>query len=61
MRLEDRKDVPDETPNVTQFARVEDAEPTGEIVGDSDVVCIEHEVSEGDMDREEGGGEEEPQ
>lgn len=53
--------APDEAPDFAQLMGVENAEPTGEVVGDSDVVRIEHEVTEGDMDREEGGGEEEPQ
>lgn len=53
--------APDKAPNVAQLVGVKLAEPSGEVVGDSDVVCIEHEVSEGDMDGEEGGGEEEPQ
>jgi len=56
-----RVHAPDEAPDVAQLVGVKTAEPTGEVVGDSDVVCIEHEVSEGDMDGEEGGGEEEPQ
>lgn len=56
-----RTHVPDEAPDVAQLARVEIAEPAGEIVGDPDVICIEHEIFEGDMDGEEGRGEEESQ
>lgn len=42
--------APDETPNFAQLVDVEVTEPAGEVVGNSDVVRIEHEVSEGDMD-----------
>lgn len=53
--------APDEAPDVAKIMGVEVCESAGEVVGDSDVVRIEHEVAEGDMDGEERGREEEPQ
>ena len=53
--------APDEAPDVAQLVGVEICESASEVVSDSDVVRIEHEVSEGDMDGEEGGREKETQ
>lgn len=54
-----RRRSPYETPDIGELVYVEVLEAVGEVVGDADVVCIEEEILEGDMDGEEGGGEEE--